>query len=228
VTTRHTFRRCAFLLCAAICLAIRPVAGAEPGQPFSLDEVVLEDAIAVEILDREVVAFDLVGSGRLSTRLQIGEEVLFRGARGRIAVVLTTNRMLGATPTSSSWQEEGYRLAEDPVSHAQLSQGLAVVLTSQRALALFGTGSWTEQSLGPRETVIEATVGPGTAVVVTDRRALGVSARTGGFFETKLRLNESIESVNAISGIATVTTSQRTLLFQGPSGVWTERTRPLR
>jgi hypothetical protein len=228
VTTRRALAALSLVLSALVAVAAWTPVRADFGQPLPADGVVLEDAIAVEILDREVIAFDLTGSGRLSTRLEKGEQVLFQGARGRVAVVLTTNRILGATPASSSWQVESYRIAEDPVAHAELSQSLAVVLTSQRALALFGTGNWTEQSLGPRETVVDVTVGPGTAVVVTNRRALGVSAQTGGFFEAKLRLDEDIEAVNAISGLATVTTSERTLLFKGPSGLWTEQSRPLR
>ena len=228
MTTRRALAACSLVLCLAVSVAVSAPARADFGQPLPPDGVVLEDAIAVEILDREVVAFDLVGSGRLSTRLQKGEQVLFRGARGRVAVVLTTDRILGATPASSSWQVENYRVSEHPVAHAEISQSLAVVLTSQRALALFGTGNWTEESLGPRETVVDVTVGPGTAVVITNRRALGVSAQTGGFFEAKLRLDEQIEAVNAISGLATVTTSERTLLFKGPSGLWIEHTRPVR
>ena len=63
------------------------------------DEVRLQDSIAVEIVGREVVAFDLLGSGRLTTRLEIDEVVLWTGARGRVSVVLTDRRLLGATPS---------------------------------------------------------------------------------------------------------------------------------
>jgi hypothetical protein len=191
------------------------------------ERFVLEDAIAVEIIDHEIVAFDLEGSGRLAMRLERNEEVLFYGSRGRVAVVLTTQRMLGATPVSASWQEERYRLTERPLDHAILSQSLALVVTPQRALAFFGTGNWAEQTLGPREYVITSELGPAAGVVVTQRRALGISTETGGFFETKLRLKERIESVRAISSIATITTSQRTLIFKGPSGLWVEHDRKL-
>lgn len=191
-------------------------------------QVVLEDAIAVQLIDREVVAFDLLGSGRLALRLELDERVLFHAARGRVALVLTTSRMLGATPASSSWREERYRITETPVDGAWISQSLGLVITSDRALAFFGPGNWAEQSLGPREDVVAARLGPAAGVVVTDRRALGISADTGGFFETKLRINEEIESVTAVSSIATITTDQRTLLFKGPSAVWVEHRRHLR
>ena len=73
----------------------------------------------------------------------------------------------------------------------------------------------------------ESRIGPSTAVVVTNRRALGFSPRGRRFFEEDLRLHEDIESVKAGSGVATVTTSQRILVFQGSSGTWRERRRPL-
>jgi len=213
----------ALLLYAA--LAAAPPAS---GQALGPGDVVLEDAIAVEIVGREVVAFDLVGSGQLAERLELDEEVLFTGSRGRIALVLTTRRLLGATPSSSSWQSKRYRRTERPLHEAWLSQSLAMVVTEQRALAFSGTGNWTEVRIGPREQVKSARIGPATAVVVTNRRALAVSGEHGGFFGTGLRLSETIESVKAVSSIVTITTSQRTLVFKGPSGRWVERRRTLR
>jgi hypothetical protein len=190
-------------------------------------DVVLQDAIAVELVGRELVAFDLEGSGRLVERLEIGEELIFSEARGRVAVALTTHRMLAATPESSSWRAERYRVSENAVSEAEVSQQLALVVTSQRALAFF-SGRWAEESFGPRETLVTTRVGPGAGVVITDRRALGVSAGVGGFFETKLRVREDIESVNAVSSLVTITTSERTLLFKGTSARWVEHRRTLR
>lgn len=203
------------------------LAGTVGAAPLSQDELVLEDAIAVEVIGREILAFDLEGSGRLVERLEPDEEVLSTAARGRVAVVLTTQRLLAATPVSSSWQEERYQLAETPSQDVRLSQGLALVVTGHRALAFFGSGTWAEERLGPREVFIDARVGPGVAVVVTDRRALGIGSK-GGFFETKLRPNEEVESVNAVASVATLVTSQRTLLFKGSIARWIEHRRPLR
>lgn len=213
---------------ATLALLLLFASTAASAQPVDPGEVVLEDAIAVEIVGRDLVAFDLVGSGQLSERLELEEEVLFSGSRGRVAVVLTNRRLLGATPESSSWRSERYRLSEVPQQRARISQTLALVVTGERALAFYGNGNWTEQGIGPREQVVSAHVGPATAVVITDRRAFGVSGDHGGFFPTELRLDEEIESVRALSSIATLVTSQRTLVFLGPSGRWTERRRPIR
>jgi hypothetical protein len=140
--------------------------------------------------------------------------------------------MLAAAPGSGSWQSERYRLRETPQQSAWISQTLSLVVTGQRAAAFLvpgpdSAGSWIVQNLGPNENVLSVRVGPATAVVVTDRRALGIG-EGGGFFEIPVRLGEQIESVSALSGIATVTTSQRTLVFKGPSGTWSERRRTLR
>jgi hypothetical protein len=204
------------------------VTGAIARAELPANEVVLEDSIAIEILDRTIVAFDLLGSGRLDTRLEIDEEVLWYGSRGRVAIVLTSRRLLGATPQSSDWRQERYRLDEAPARVARLSSRLAVAITPQRILGFFGSGNWAEVRLGLREAVVDARVGPGTGVIVTNRRALALSSDSGGFFETKLQIREQIESVRTLASIATVTTSERTLVFKGPSGIWSGQQRSSR
>ena len=66
------------------------------------------------------------------------------------------------------------------------------------------------------------------SVVVTDRRALGLSPVSSGFFQVKLNLHEGIEKVTARANLATVTTDRRILIFRGPTGSWEERLRSLR
>ncbi len=214
--------RAAWLLGALLLLAA-PGARAQP----LLDSVQLEDVIVVEVLGRDIVALDGLGSGILIERLELGESVQWTGARGRVALVLTNRRALAATPTDGNWRELRYRLGEEQPRFPLLSERVALVLTDQRALGFSASGGWLARSIGPREWVRASRIGPSTAVIVTNRRALGFSPRGRGFFEEDLRLHEDIESVNAGSGVATVTTSQRILVFQGASGTWRERRRPL-
>ena len=75
--------------------------------------------------------------------------------------------------------------------------------------------------------VLETQVGPGTAVIVTDRRALGVSPNSGGFVHTNMRVHERVERISTRSGVATVTTSQRVLIFQGTNARWVEQRRKI-
>ena len=79
-----------------------------------------------------------------------------------------------------------------------------------------------ERTLGPREQVLAADASGAVAVIVTDRRALGVSPFKGGFFEAKLSVEERLEAVSATGNFATVRTSRRLLTFQAATGVWVE------
>ena len=65
-------------------------------------------------------------------------------------------------------------------------------------------------------------------VVVTDRRALGLSPFVGGFFTEPIRSGERIEEIDATGNFATVLTHDRLLTFRSPSGSWEERNRNLR
>jgi len=70
--------------------------------------------------------------------------------------------------------------------------------------------------------VLAADASGAVGVIVTDRRALGVSPFAGGLFETKLRVEETLEAVAATGNFATVRTSRRLLTFQALTGAWVE------
>jgi hypothetical protein len=91
-----------------------------------------------------------------------------------------------------------------------------------------GSGSLVEYRLGPREQVVVARVGENVGVVVTDRKALGLSPFRGGFFATPLNLGDQIEAVTAESNLATLTAGRRLLIFRATTGSWEERSRDLR
>jgi len=208
-------------------LLVLALAHPSAAQRVGPDDVDLADVLEVQLLGRDLHAYDGVGSGRMTTRLELGEKVLFQHSSGRIGIVLTDRRALGVA-AGSGWREERYRFSESRSDSGVLGDRVAVVMTSQRVLAfnaLFGT--WVEVSLGPGEDVLETRVGPSTAVVVTDRRALGMSPNTGGFVETDMRIHERLERISTRSGVATVTTSQRVLIFQGTNARWVEEDRKI-
>lgn len=208
----------ALLLCAAV----------GPAHAQSDPTVPLADLIEVLVIGRELVAVDAGSGGRLQERLNVGEELLWTGARGAIGVALTDERFLAVTTRSAEWQERRYRRTESPVQKALLGDRVALVLTGERALAFDGgSGNVVEGRLGPGESVVEARVGENVVVVVTSRRALGLSPQAGGFFAQPLGLRERVEGVSARANLATVTTDRRILVFQGPIGNWTESRRSL-
>ena len=63
------------------------------------------------------------------------------------------------------------------------------------------------RGIGPREWVRASRIGPSTAVIVTDRRARGLSPSVGGFFPFPMHLRERLESVDATANVATVMTT---------------------
>jgi hypothetical protein len=204
------------LLTAALALAQRP------------DEVPLADLLEVLVLDRQLVAIDARGGGEKAAPLRLAERVSWTGARGKVGVALTDQRILAVAAGSAAWQEADRRREETLPSEALLGDRVALVVTSHRAIGFDGgSGNLVESRLGVRERVLAVRTGENVAVVVTDRRALGLSPSVGGFFEAKIRLEERLESVDAGANLATVTTDRRVLIFRAPSGSWEERRRTL-
>jgi hypothetical protein len=207
------------------------LAGAAPSaaqRGFFADDVELEDVLQVKVLDREVIAYPATRSGRIFLRLEIGESVLWTGTRGRVAVVLTDRRMLGAGPGSSAWSIRRYISGEVPQVSAQLGKRIALVVTTKRALGFSSTDSrWMDREIEVGERVLLTEAGVSTGVVVTSRRALGFSPDRGGFFDVDIQIRERIEDVEAGSGLATVTTSRRVLVFRGRTGSWEAQQRPI-
>jgi len=211
-----------------LALVVAGGARAQVGGGLSPSEVELEDVVAIEMFERDLFAYDLLGTGRSSVRLEIGEELLWSEARGRIGMALTDRRILASSPGSEGWQEIRYQIHETVSNQALMGKRVAMVVTDRRALGYDGNrGRWNVASFGPQERVNDARVGDATAVVLTNRNAYGLSPDAGGFFEMKLSVQERINSLRVRSNSATVSTSRRLLIFRAPSGVWTEERRPI-
>ena len=221
-----------WIACLALLVAADSSSGAELDRRLRIGvgDVQLTDVIEVQVLDREVIAYDVEGSGRRALRLRRFEDVTWSGSKGRIGVVLTTRRALAITPGAAAWTSIDFQLGERLPDSADLGERLALVHTDRRLLGFdVGTRAWSIESISPREQSIASEVGEGTAVVVTSRRVLGIGAAgAAGFFAAPLRIHEKIEGLSARPNLATVTTSQRVLVFRSPSGSWTFTTRPLR
>jgi len=191
-------------------------------------EVPLADVLEILVVDRELLAIDAAGGGQTVARLRLNETVLWKGARGKVGVIITDQRILAVATQSGSWQETDYRRTEQRPESALLGERVALAITSERVLGFNGgSGNLAEISLGPREQVVAARAGENVGVVVTDRRALGLSPFLGGFFSTALTLGEQVEAVSAESNLATLTFGRRLLIFRATTGSWEERTRKL-
>jgi hypothetical protein len=192
-------------------------------------EVPLADVLEILVIDREMLAIDAAGGGQTTARLRLNETVLWKGARGKVGVIITDQRILAVASQSGSWQETDYRRKEQRPESALLGERVALVITSERVLGFNGgSGNLVEYRLGPREKVLAARVGENVGVVATDRRALGLSPFQGGFFSTALELGDQIEAISAESNLATLTVPRRLLIFRATTGTWEERSRKLR
>jgi hypothetical protein len=190
----------------------------------SLDEVPLTDLLEILVLERELVAVDAAGGGQTVVALNLGERVLWSGARGKVGVVLTDQRALAVAVESAAWREVRFRRTERPPEEAMLGDRVALVVTSKRALAFNAGGArFLEYRLGTGETLLASRVGENVGVVVTDRKVLGFSPSAGGFFESRLQPRERVASVEARSNLVTVSTDRRVLIFRAPTGAWSER-----
>jgi hypothetical protein len=188
----------------------------------------LSPLLEVQVLGRELLAIDSEGGGQRSERLERGETVLYTRSQGRVGVVVTNRRLLAIATRSGSWQQARYRNGEAPPADVEIGDRVALALMQTRAVGFDGgSRNLVESSIGPRETVVDSAVGPNVAVVITDRRALGLSSDRGGFFEIPIRLGEQIQSVTAFANHATLQTSQRLLIFRGPAATWEEKRLPV-
>jgi hypothetical protein len=216
-------RRCSWILLALLALLASPAGAQRRG------EVPLADVLQIVVLEREVLAIDAESGGSRSEDLEIGERVLWHGARGRVGVVLTDRRLLAVATRSAAWQEARWRRNERPPDRVLLGDRVAVLASSVRAIGFDGgSGNLVERTLGPGEAVLRSEASENVGVVVTGRRAMGVTPFVGGFFEVDLHVSERLEGVEATGNLATVRTSRRLLTFSALSGAWAERSLDLR
>jgi hypothetical protein len=214
----------ALALLAAVLTAPRALAQIAPPP----DDFSIPDVLQIAITGRDVLALDARSGGQRSTRLGIDEKVLWTGARGRVGVVLTDHRLLAVSTVSASWQEKTWQRAERPPADVVLGARVAVAASDVRAFGFDGgSGRIVEKDLGPREVVWAVNAGDNVGVVVTDRRALAVSAATGGFYPVHIRVSERLEGVSALASVVTLTLNDRLLIFRAFTRTWEERDRDL-
>jgi hypothetical protein len=175
--------------------------------------------VSVRVLDRDVVAIRAGSSDSHLLPLEPGERVLSHEAHGRIGIAVTDRRVVGFT-SASGWTERRLRVSEATPSRAKVGARVAIFLTSQRAIGF--DGHWREANFSFQEDTIVSEVKEGTAVIVTNLRALGLSETSSGFHPIPMRAGEVVESAIALDTTAEVRTSERVLRF---SGSWTESPR---
>lgn len=184
------------------------------------------DAVGISQSHRDLYAFR-DGAATTSIRLEPREAVTWRGAQGRVAVVLTTKRVLGVT-RRHGWRE--YRLhREDGAPFAQLGGRVALIVTARRVLSLdSASGALAVERLGAGERLVTSGARDDVAVAVTNRRAIGFSGGRSFSSETPIRAQERFYRLQVLGSAGTIETSRRFLVFSASTGGWVDERRSLR
>jgi hypothetical protein len=224
---RRSARRLASLVAVGGLATVALVPAAARAQ-LAPSEVELEDMIAVVVIDRDLIAYDLGGTATPTVRLDIGEEVSWYRASGRVGMVMTDERVLAVSPGTGGWKAVRFGVHESAPSRGLIAKRVALVVTSRRILGFDSrSGAFIVQELGPNEEALHAKVGASTAVVVTNRTAYGLSPAVGSFYGQPMAIHERLEAVRIEDNVATLETSQRLLVFRAPTGIWTVQRRSI-
>lgn len=186
-------------------------------------EEYIEDLINIEEIDGKVI---VIRSGKkpVSFNLRSKEEVFWSGAKGYIGAVLTKNRFLVVSTSSTVTQELSLRSEEASQSVVSLSPNLALLVTRERAIVFDRMANrFIESHLPVRDKFIAADANKNLAVVITSGRVLGLAFGSSTFNSMRLRTGEIVESLKLIVGVATIRTSDRLLEFQAANSSWHEQ-----
>jgi hypothetical protein len=224
---RHT-RRLLVMAVLATPIAAAP-ALADPPLPFRA-EVPLLDSIDVLVRDRSVLAVSAeTGAQAARAKLELGEEALWVGVRGRVGLVVTDRRLLAITTTQPVWQFARFKARDAVPRTVLLGERVGLVATNHYLYGIAAAGGLLKvRELGAYENVLDDLVAENLAVVVTDRRLIGLSGFAGGFFEEPVGVHEDLDYANISAQFATVATDRRLLIFDADSGDWKSRQLNLR
>ncbi len=181
-----------------------------------------EDLIDIAEGKGKIIAI-IEGKQSVSLDLQSKEEVSWSETRGHLAAVLTNERFLVISESSSFWQIMPLRLKNSEKPVVTLSPYLALLVTGDRAIGFDAkTNQFIETRLPVHDELIAAEADKYVAVVVTSGRALGLAVKSPAFSEIRLHVRESVNKIKLTSGKVTVHTSDRFLTYSAKEGGWNE------
>lgn len=185
----------------------------------------LDDRLQILVRPRSVLAIDGETGGQREEALDLGERITAQGSDGRVGYAISDRRILAISAGSGAFQEARFSRGEALTAPAALADRLVLFVTNRRVIGFDGgSGNLVESRLGPRERVDRTAIANSVGVVVTSRRALGLSPFRGGFFEVSLGLDEAGRSEPTASGdVVTLVTASRILIFRADTGAWEER-----
>jgi len=168
---------------------------------------------------RELHAID--GSRIRTHRLGRNEKVLWIGTADRLAVAVTSDRVIAITTHWKEWQTRLFGVHESMPSTVLAGDDFVLLVTDDRVLTVSDhAGSFVETKLGSYETVDDVFIGEQVGLVLTDRRAIGFSGRLASLIDEPVGVHEDLHRAHTAFDFATVATNKRLLVFDAPTGSW--------
>ena len=182
----------------------------------------IEDLVDIEQADRKIIAIrDGIQASPFELRSK--EEVLWLDSDGYIGALLTNERFIAISLSSSGWLEKPLRSKEAYDGSPILSPTLALLVTKERVIRFDAISHrFIEQSLRLDEEFVAAEANDYVAVVISSRRALGLASGDSGFREIRFRTSETFQSLKTTPQVVTIRTSWRILTFGASSPSWSE------
>ena len=193
-------------------VANQPICGAHDGLNDRVS-IITHQGQLFGITSREGIARQVLGAG---------EQIVEIDSQGVTGFVQTTTRLLGFSGKLQRWIPLTLSSSEHIIKWS-LSPRLIIVQGQQ---AVYGfqsdSGRWKREPLGAGEIFRSSAVKNAVAIVVTDRRALGLSAKTGGFFLQDLPAGDHIRNIQINDHIVLLYLSDSILVFRSGLGIWAE------
>jgi hypothetical protein len=161
------------------------------------------------------------GEGISRKVLASGEDVLVVESKGVTGYVQTTTRLLGFSGRLQRWVEMNLSSAEEVIT-ATVTPKMIIVQGRQAAYGFQSDlGRWKREPWGAGEVLVKSIVNDYVGVLITNRRALGFSALTGGFFPQDLPSGNAIDQTEANANIVIIHLSGLMLVFRSGLAIWT-------
>ena len=165
------------------------------------------------ITSREGIARQVLGAG---------EEVLVIEAKGDTGFVQTNVRFFGFSGVLQRWVSINHPSGERVLTWAVLPR--MIIVQGHEAVYGFQSdrGRWKREAWGAGESLQRSVVKDLVAVMVTDRRALGFSAFTGGFFPRDLPVGSQVHEIQSNDNVIILRLSNFMIVFRSGLAIWAE------
>jgi hypothetical protein len=162
------------------------------------------------------------GEGVARKFLASGEDILVVETKGVTGFVQTTQRLLGFSGRLQRWVDINISSAEQ-IAKWTVTPRMIIV---QGREAVYGfqsdLGRWKREPWGAGESFVKSVVEDFVGVLITNRRALGFSALTGGFFSKDLPSGNPILNMQVNDNVVIIHLSGLTLVFRSGLAIWAE------